>query len=89
MARVLVKLRIFPESVELDLKELTRRISERLPENAKIEGVGEEPIAFGLNALLLLVSMPDEEGFMGRVEEAVSNTQGVNEIQIISVTRTR
>ncbi|MEM2238862.1 MAG: elongation factor 1-beta [Candidatus Bathyarchaeia archaeon] len=89
MARVLVKLRIFPESVDLDLKELVKRISERLPENSKIEGVGEEPIAFGLNALLLLVSIPDEEGFMGRVEEAISTTQGVNQIQIISVGRTR
>ncbi|MBS7611371.1 elongation factor 1-beta [Candidatus Bathyarchaeota archaeon] len=89
MARVLVKLRIFPESIDLDLKELAKHISEHLPENSRIEGVGEEPIAFGLNALLLLISMPDEEGFMNEVEEAIRATQGVNEIQIISVSRAR
>ncbi len=89
MARVLVKLRIFPEGIDLDLKELIKRISEHLPENSRIEGVGEEPIAFGLNALLLLVSMPDEEGFMNEVEEAIRATQGVNEIQVISVSRAR
>jgi|YelNatPaOPRAMG01_1025707.scaffolds.fasta_scaffold00131_65 elongation factor 1-beta len=89
MAKVLVKLRIFPESVDLDLKELTRHISERLPENSKIEGFREEPIAFGLNALILLVSMPDEEGIMNKVEEAIRATQGVSEIQIMSVSRAR
>ncbi len=89
MAKVLVKLRIFPESIDLDLKELTRHISEHLPENSKIEGFSEEPIAFGLNALILLVSMSDEEGVMNKVEEAIRATQGVSEIQVMSVSRAR
>lgn len=90
MARIVARFRVFPESVEVDLGGLRNRIEESLPEGSKVEGSGEEPIAFGLKALIVAVSMPEDvEGMMDRVEEALRRVDGVGEVQILAVTRAR
>ncbi len=88
MARVAVIMRVLPSSVELDLEELKARIEKALPEGYKIEGSGVEPIAFGLKALKLIVSMPEEtEGGTEALEEAIRSVEGVDEVEIEAVHR--
>jgi len=90
VARIVARFRVFPESIEVDLGELRNRIETSLPEGSRVEGSGEEPIAFGLKALIIGISMPEDvEGMMDKVEEALRGVEGVGEVQILAVTRVR
>ncbi|HII88134.1 TPA: elongation factor 1-beta, partial [Candidatus Woesearchaeota archaeon] len=54
MARVVVTLRIMPESPETDLKKLEQKASEKIKAFGCEVGKTEiRPVAFGLKALLL------------------------------------
>ena len=52
MGSVLVTYKVFPEDIMPSFDDLKAKIKDVLPEFAKIEGYGEEPMAFGLVALL-------------------------------------
>ncbi|MEB3861739.1 MAG: elongation factor 1-beta [Desulfurococcales archaeon] len=88
MARVAVILKVYPNSIDLDLGELKSRIESKLPEGYKIEGSGEEPIAFGLKALKLVITMPEEtEGGTEALEALLRSVDGVEEVEIETVHR--
>jgi elongation factor 1-beta len=88
LARVVVILKVFPSSTEIDLNDLKERISSNLPKNYLIKDYGEEPIAFGLKALRLIVEMPEEvEGGTEALENAIRSTEGVEEVEVEAVHR--
>ena len=87
MARLIVRIKILPESIETDLDELKGRIEGLLPNGMTIKNHGIEPIAFGLNALLIDFAMNDEEGQMDKLEDKLRSIEGVSEIQIINLSR--
>ncbi len=88
MANVLVIMKVFPSSTEISLEELRNEISKRLPENYKIKSHGEEPIAFGLKALKLIIEMPENtEGGTEALEEIIKSVEGVEEVEIEAVHR--
>ncbi|MCK5626988.1 MAG: elongation factor 1-beta [Candidatus Bathyarchaeia archaeon] len=88
MAKVLASIKIFPSDTSTDLSELKSKIEKKLPKDAPIIASKEEPIAFGLVALIVNVAMPEEiSGKMDEVEEALKSTEGVSEIQVVNVTR--
>ena len=88
MAKVIASIKIFPSDTSTDISELKVKIEEKLPKDASIIASKEEPIAFGLVALVANVAMPEEiSGKMDEVEEALKSTEGVSEIQVINVTR--
>ena len=57
MGKVAAKIKVMPESVDTDLEELKKKIEEALPEETELHGTSEEPIAFGLKALMLDISV--------------------------------
>lgn len=88
MARVMALVRVLPEDVEVDLDVLARKISAALPENYLLAEARREPIAFGLEALLLLIVMPEEtEGGTYDLEQRITAVEGVSEVEILRVTR--
>ena len=88
MARVAVILRVLPSSIDLNLDELKAKIEGSLPEGYKIESSGVEPIAFGLKALKLVVSMPEEtEGGTEALEQVLRSMPEVDEVEIEAVHR--
>lgn len=88
MAKVLVGLRVLPEGVEVDLKELVGEIVKRLPSKYKLHQYGEEPIAFGLKALKLYISIPEETiGGTEELENIVKSVSGVSQVEVEMVTR--
>ena len=88
MARVLASIKIFPADTSTDLSELKSKIEKKLPKDATMIASKEEPIAFGLVALIVNVAMPEEvSGKMDEIEEALKSTEGVSEIQVVNVTR--
>lgn len=88
MARVAVVLKVLPSSVEIQPPQLLEKIKAVLPEEYKVEASGEEPIAFGLKALKLVVSMPEEtEGGTSKLEELIRQLPEVNEVEVERVHR--
>ncbi len=88
MADILASIKILPSEAQIDLAKLKTDIQQVVPEKVKIQKFQEEPIAFGLVALIAHVTMPEkEEGVMSRLEEVLLSVSGVGEIQVIGMTR--
>ncbi|MHA1583569.1 MAG: elongation factor 1-beta [Candidatus Baldrarchaeia archaeon] len=87
MGKVLTVIKILPESVEVDLKQLLEDIKKNLPENAEFKDSKEEPIAFGLKALRIAVVVPDAEGGTDILEEIIKNVKGVGQVEVEHATR--
>lgn len=84
---MLVRIKIFPEEAGLDLSEVARGIALKLPEGLSIRGEAKEPIAFGLEALILDIEVPDEEGMIDKVEDIVKGAPKVSNVQVLSASR--
>ena len=88
LAKVLASIKIFPDDAGLDLESLKSRIGEALPAGVTVQRFDEEPVAFGLVALIAHVLLPeDEEGKMDQVEQAIKTVHQVSEIQVLRVGR--
>jgi elongation factor 1-beta len=84
MGKVAVKLKVMPQSPEVDLDALQDRLEKSLPEGAKIRGFDRDDVAFGLVALLPTVIVPDDAGGSEAVEEAFSGVDGVESVAVES-----
>ncbi|MEX2680461.1 MAG: elongation factor 1-beta [Candidatus Sigynarchaeota archaeon] len=91
-------IRVLPEDVDIDLAKLKDQITNVLLSDVKdLEGnhkvcqllaCKEEPIAFGLKALNLQVSMPElMAGGTQPVEDVLSKLPGVQRVEVGIVTR--
>jgi len=81
-------MRIYPKDVKTDFKELKQGIEEALPSEVSVHKFEEEPIAFGLTALIAFILIPEEKsGMMELAEVAVRRVPGVSEIEVLKVTR--
>lgn len=87
MGRIVARLKVFPEGVEVDLDELTQEVSTSLPEGAAVRAVGREPIAFGLVALLVDVELEDQEGLLDKLEERVSAIPQVSQVSVVGISK--
>ena len=88
MAKIVVVMKIYPEDANADLNELKDRIKKSLPNGVSVHNFDEEPIAFGLKALIASIVIPsDEGGVMDPVEESVKALPGVSQIEVMMVRR--
>lgn len=88
MARVVVSLKIFPADIDVNLDALKEKIRSALPSYASIYKFEEEPIAFGLVALIAHVVLPEDlSGGLDEVEKRIQEISDVSDIQTIMVRR--
>ncbi len=87
MGDVAATIKVMPESVDTDLKDLKNRLAAVLPQGSELYGSKEEPIAFGLKALMLVVLVGDLEGGTEQVEEAFAAVSGVESVQVVELGR--
>ncbi|WP_207589180.1 elongation factor 1-beta [Halomontanus rarus] len=87
MGKVAAKLKVMPQSPDIDLDALQERLESSLPEGAKINGVEREEVAFGLVALYPTVIVPDDAGGTETVEESFSDVEGVESVAVENVGR--
>lgn len=87
MGEVLTTMKIMPDSPEVDLEAIKSTIESSMPEGAKLHEIAEEPIAFGLVAIILNFITEDGEGGSEPVEEMISAIEGVASIEITGVGR--
>ncbi len=89
MGLVVVTYKIFPTDIVSDFTEMKKRVESSLPESAEVRGYGEELVAFGLKALLVQISFPeDKTGLLEEFEKKVESMEGVSQIQTMMVRRT-
>ena len=75
-------LRVMPDSADRDMKKLEDSLKAALPKSAKLQGTQLKPIAFGLKALLVAITVSDAEGGTEAVEEAFAKVPGVESVTV-------
>ena len=88
MGSVIVTYKVFPEDIVANFDDLKKKIEKCIPKFSSLEGYGEEPIAFGLKALLVQVRFPEEKtGIVDEFESELGKIEGVSQVQTLMVHR--
>jgi elongation factor 1-beta len=88
MAEVIITFKIYPQDI-MDLNELKAKIEKKLPKYASIYRTSEEPVAFGLKALIANIKMPEkQEGALDELEKVLQAIPEISQIETIMVRRT-
>ena len=87
MTRLLARIRILPADAVSNLDMVIQTLKNKVPKDMELKSHIKEPIAFGLNAIIGDFILEDAEGQMNELEDAVRNTEGVGEIEVINVSR--
>ncbi|HIE19354.1 TPA: elongation factor 1-beta [Candidatus Bathyarchaeota archaeon] len=88
MAKVLISLKIFPSDVNTDLEALKKKIEDCLPDFASVYKFEEEPIAFGLVAIIAHLLVPeDKAGGIDEVEMALKKIDTISNFQTLTIRR--
>ncbi len=86
MGIVAVKIKIMPESPDVDLTQLREKLEEKINSlGGKINSAEEEPIAFGLNAIIITLAWPEEKST--DIFESELQIEDVSSVQIIDYRR--
>lgn len=89
MGKIVITYKIFPSESTINLGSLREKITKHLSDFASIQGFDEEPIAFGLSALIIKMVLPeDKTGILDQVENRLNKIEGVGQIQTLMVHRT-
>lgn len=73
--------------MEVDLKKLQEQLKKVIPQGARLHGFSEEPVAFGLKALIVVIKVGDIEGGTEKVEEAFSKIKEVESVSVVELGR--
>ena len=76
-----------PDSPDIDIAKIKVEVEKSIPEEAELHKIEEEPIAFGLIALNVMVVVGDIEGGTEKVEEALSKIENVGSVEVVDVRR--
>ena len=86
--KVMVSLKIFPSDVDVDREVLKKDIENALPDYASVYKFEEEPIAFGLVAVIAHLLVPeDRDGAIDEVESNLKKVSKISDFQTLMVRR--
>lgn len=88
MAKILISYRILPTEVTIDLEKLKQKIREKLPKYSSVNRFAEEPIAYGLTALIAHIVIPeDKPGGLDELERTLQKIGEISQIETLTVHR--
>ena len=87
MARLVARIKVLPTDIDVNLDTMVNKLKSALPDGMEIRNSVKEPIAFGLNALIVDFLLDDKEGQMDMLESMVKQTEGVSEIDVMNISR--
>ncbi|MFY3739660.1 MAG: elongation factor 1-beta [Candidatus Nitrosomirales archaeon] len=87
MARLVARIKLLPTDTDVNLDGVVNKLKSSLPNGMAVKNSVKEPIAFGLNALVVDFLLEDKEGQMDMLEESVKKTEGVSEIEVMNISR--
>ncbi len=85
MGEVAAKLKIMPEGTDVDMDQLRKAIEKVVPEGARVHAFAEEPIAFGLKALIVAVILAEGTSGTDELEAAVAKIEGVRSVEVVEL----
>lgn len=83
----LVRVKVMPTGPEVPAEKLLESVKGVLTDDMAIKNSKEDPIAFGLYALIIDVITPEVEGMPDKVEAAVAKAPMVNQSELVAVSR--
>ncbi|MDH3353370.1 MAG: elongation factor 1-beta [Nanoarchaeota archaeon] len=88
MATAGIQFKIMPDGVDTDLEKLKSDIKEKVEsfDSGVFNEAKEEPIAFGLKALIVTIALSEDEE-SDAVEAAISEIEGVSSVELIDYRR--
>ena len=85
---MMATIKIFPSDVTVNLEALKDQIKKSLPQETSLYKFEEEPVAFGLVALIAHIILPEEKNEkMEELEQAIKSTKDVSELQVTMMRR--
>ena len=87
MGSYLVRVKVMPSGPEVPSGQLLESVKGVLGTEMVLKGSKEDPIAFGLYALIIDIVAPEEEGMVDKVEAAVAKAPLVTQSELIGVSR--
>jgi len=88
LGKIVISFKIFPSEATVDLDLLKEKIEKQMPKFASVHGFAEEPIAFGLSALIAHIVLPeDRSGVLDEVENYLLEIREVSQIETLMVRR--
>ena len=89
MTKIVVTLRIMPESSDVNLDELSEECIEEINKFTNETEIKQEiePVAFGLKAIKLMFVMDENLGSTEDLENNINNLNGVSSVQVTDVRR--
>jgi elongation factor 1-beta len=89
MARMVVTLKIMPDSPDTNLDAIETKAKHKIAEfGGDVGKVEIEPIAFGLKALKIYFIMDESIGSTESLEENIAKVSGVSSVETFDVRRT-
>jgi elongation factor 1-beta len=87
MGEVFITLKIMPSSPSVDMAQLRGNVEKKAQEiGARVRDVKEEPIAFGIKALIIIISWK-EEADPDIIEAELVKVTDVNSVQMTDIRR--
>ncbi len=87
MGTALIKMKIMPSSPEADLEKIKEETKKKVESNNGEKCTfEEEPVAFGLKAIIANFSI-DESNEIDPIEESLKKIENVNSVQVIDMRR--
>jgi elongation factor 1-beta len=83
----LIRVKAMPSGPEVPASQLLASIKAALEKDMVIKSSKEDPIAFGLYALIVDIVTPEVEGMPDKVEAAVAKAPMVTQSELIAVSR--
>ena len=87
MAQVVITIKIMPESLEVDLKNIEKEAKDYINKYGEVGRTEREKVAFGLEAINLTFVMDEKKGSTDALEDQLRNIDGVNSAEVTDVRR--
>lgn len=87
MGTYVVRMKVLPTGPEIPVQQLLGNVKASLEQDMVFRSSKEEPIAFGLYALIIDIATPDAEGTIDKVEAAVARAKDVAQSELQAVSR--
>lgn len=86
LGTVIANIRVMPAEAGMDLAPLKDEIKKAIPTGVELKRIDEKPIAYGLVALNVIVTMPDgTQGGTDALEAAFSKITDVQSVETTDV----